>query len=501
MSVTGLLRIFFRWKRFGLFSLAACLLLTVVIAVARPLSYESQAILERKPARLSPQFGKSGEEFDVYRLTSESQRGATLMKSRYLLGQWYETLNAADIASQSPQQQEKGIHRLSSSLTVQPVSYTDLFVVKVRALSPDEARKRAQVLISLFSRWDMMQDREEAEQLVSLLRDRLKQVTSDLNAARRQLERQKASVELSLSGSARTRALEEDIQAKNGLFSDLTAELEGAEREVRNDAAPRTRVLAPPTLPGTPVHSYAQRVAIGFCVSLLLTAGLILLMEWQDPTLHRAQDVARVVPTLPVVTIPQVEGKLANAPPSYLSPLVDLILERHNSQQATVVQFSSFSEGDGKSAISESLAKVLSPELRVCLLHRSTLPGHLSPTLAVANDTEPVREVITGDAEALAGTQFSRLERQTTEPLEKVLMPLRKRYDVILLDNDTAPSTAPANALVGGADITCVLMSAGKTTRFALRSVRDQMERTPDQRYVFVLNRYRDPLPEWLRAY
>jgi len=278
MNLKELLNAIYPWRQAGLYAFVTCFVLGGAVALVRPLQYESQAILERKPVRLAPQLDpKEGEEFDVYRLTSESQRCVALMKSRYMLELWYDALR---LPARSPLQKERGMGQLKETLTVQPISYTDLFVVKVRANSPEAAHLRAGKLIEIFSKWDLYQDRHEAEQLVALLRNRLRQLTTELVQNRAKLEKEQGSSSISLVGSASSRQMEADIAARTGLYDRLTAELEGAERELSNDAVARTRVLAPPATPAMPITSRKAKLFIVFCLSVLLSFGFMFWLEW-----------------------------------------------------------------------------------------------------------------------------------------------------------------------------------------------------------------------------
>jgi hypothetical protein len=376
--------------------------------------------------------------------------------------------------------------RLQDTLAVQPVSYTDLFVVRVRAHSPEEAQRRAGLLTDFYAHWDSSEDRAEAQQLVGLLRSRLQQVTRELGQLRSRLQAQKAGLSLSLGGSASARQLEADIAARVATYDRLTAEIESAERPVRGDAAPRTRVLAPPTLPGKPVLSRPLMAFIALCLSLLLSAGLLCLLEWLDPTVRRTQDVAREAPSCPVIALPAfANGDFANGPSPHLSPLVNAIAERVARTGAAVVQFSSPSADDGKTAISTALAQLLAAEFRVCRLHRSQ-----APTLDAADEGAEPGAAENRPAEVTVGI---------AEPLEKRLRSLRERYEVVLIDNDTIAGSPAGTSLIGEADLSCLVVSAGKTSRYAIRALRNQFKRLPERPVFFLLNRFSDPLPSWLR--
>jgi uncharacterized protein involved in exopolysaccharide biosynthesis len=281
LRVRDLFQIILRWRRQAL-SLSLVLFgIVLILAVIRKPHYESQVILERKPIQITPIVPKEqNEQFDIYRLTSESQWSVALLKSRFILERWMEALGRP---ATTPLQKENELKRLYHSLTVQPISYTDLFMVKVRALSAEEANRRASVLVDVFSKWDLEQNRAKAQMMVDLLRRRLDQVNNELSAEWAKLKIQKANQSLSLSGSSATRQLELDINAKGKLYDMLTAELEEAERQLHIDELPRTRALAPPSLPGRPQMSRLKFIFLGLMASLLAGLVSVFLFEWQSP--------------------------------------------------------------------------------------------------------------------------------------------------------------------------------------------------------------------------
>jgi|GEM_PF-3336393 len=481
ITVTGLVRILFRRRRAAVITFLVSLLAGLALAWLKPLSYESQAILERKPAKISPQLSpREGEEFDVYRLTSESQRSVALLKSRYLLTQWFDALG---LPSTSPEDKEHEMNRLRSTLSVQPVSYTDLLTIKVRAPSPEKAQARNQTLIQLFSNWDVDQDRHEAGQLVTLLQQRMQRLSQEINQARNRLQAQKAALSLSLIGSAATRQLDAEISAKVNLQDNLLSELESAERSVRNDVDPRTRVLAPPTRPGSPVHSRGLMCALAVLLSVMLSVGWTAILEWLDPTVRRMQEIARRAPQIPVIVVPELpKGALMNGSAGYLNPLIGAVSEAATRKRPVIVQIASGADGDGKTTFSAALARALSAAFTVCVVHRSSTMEKENPTFTLGTRT------------------LAYVSTLPTELIEPQLSALRERYDVIILDTNALPQSAPGSWLLRQADITCWLISAGRTSRFMINTLVHNLSSAPEQRTFFVLNRFKDPLPAWFQS-
>src|SRR5262249_15601675 len=110
-SRTAFFRIFFRWRIEGTAAFTFLLPLFLLIAAVLPLQYESQVIVERKPAPFA--FHSSNIEFDMTRFTSETQRNVSILRSRYMLNQWAEALYGKEIQGR---EREKIIARLKKHL-------------------------------------------------------------------------------------------------------------------------------------------------------------------------------------------------------------------------------------------------------------------------------------------------------------------------------------------------------------------------------------------------
>ncbi len=485
MNFTGLLRVLFRWKYLGLFALALLLALTCEAGLVWPLKYESQVMLERKPNQVNMQENRQ-ESFDLNRLTSESQRSVALLKCRYMMEHW---LDALGITSQTPADREKELKRLYRSLTVQPVSYTDLFVVKVRASSPEEATRRAGILVNLYAKWDSDQIRQQTQEFTDLLRQRVNQMNEELSDAWARLKIQKGTQALSLSGTSSSRQLEQDITARGKLFDTLTTELEESERQLHNDKTARARVLTPPSVPGEPVLSRKEILILGTSASLLAALALILLLEWQDPTIRRSQDIVREVPSADsIMAIPALKkGQVAEDSSMYLGPLSDAIAKLVQSKGSAVVQIASPGDGDGKTTLSTTLARMLSSNFKVCLVHRDRSAGQAPGAGVVIKES--------GDY------KLSTMNLNMSEPFAKHITALKQDYNVVLVDTDSVVGSSPGSNLLPEAEMACVLVSAGRTSRYFFRAFRNELQRLPNQQLVFILNRYEDPLPRWLQPH
>ena len=456
----------------------------LLIAWRTPLQYESQAILERKPPKITPVVSKQDDEtFDVYRLTSESQRSVTLFKSRPMMEAW---LDAIGLKPATPRQRERELAKLAHSLTVQPVSYTDLFIVKVRATSPQEAQRRTTLLIDKFAAWDLEHNRQEMADLNRLLQDRMKTLNQTLGGSWSRLKAQKAGQALSLSGSSDAQQMQVKLTAEGKLYDMLTTELEETERQLQSDELSRTQRLADPSLPGKPVLSRLLRTVLAVCVGILGAFACVFFLEWQDPMIRRMQDIAREIPSYPVLAIPPLQRSTDDHSGGYLGPLADAVAEHVRAKKSMVIQFISPSDGEDKTAVCHNLARVLENDFNICLIHQA-------PSFAVAKEPAVVPQE--------RGNGIHALEVNTAEPLTKHLAPLKNLFNLFLLNTDNLKDMAPGSNLAQEADLICILMTAGQTSRYFLRALRHHLQRFPHQHMVFILNRYVDPLPSWLRSF
>lgn len=484
MNLTGLLRIAFRWKRAALVTFSLILAIGLLIAWRTPLSYQSQSILERKPPKITPVLSKQDDEtFDVYRLTSESQRSVTLFKSRAMMEAW---LDAIGIKPRTPLERERELAKLEHSLTVQPVSYTDLFIIKVRATSPEEAQRRVTLLVNTFTQWDLEHNRQEVIELNHLLQDRMQTLNRTLGNSWTRLKSQKAAQALSLSGSSAADQMQVQLTAEGKLYDMLTTELEETERQLQSDELSRTRRLAEPSLPGKPVFSHALRTVLALCLAILGAFACMFFLEWQDPMIRRMQDIAREIPSYPVLAIPPLQRSTDDHSGGYLGPLADAVAEHVRAKKSMVIQFISPSDGEDKTAVCHNLARVLENDFNICLIHQA-------PSFAVAKEPAVVPQE--------RGQGIHALEVNTAEPLTKHLAPLKNLFNLFLLNTDNLKDMAPGSNLAQEADLICILMTAGQTSRYFLRALRHHLQRFPHQHMVFILNRYVDPLPPWLRSF
>jgi hypothetical protein len=232
------------------------------------------------------------------------------------------------------------------------------------------------------------------------------------------------------------------------------------------------------------VLTRGQRLLLAFSSSLLGALALVFLVEWEDPKIRRSQDLARVMTPDSIISIPSLpQDQWTLQSPVYLSPLSEAITQQIQSKGSALVQFVSPTDGDGKTAISSAVAQILSQDRKVCLIHQVRTAAGMRTSQVIASGDYYVMDV------------------SMSEPLAQRLPSMAKDYGLILIDTDSVAGLAPSSTLIPNAEIVCVLVSAGHTSRHYFRSFKNEIQRFPDQRLVFILNRNEDPLPRWLQPH
>jgi len=485
MTLTGLLRILFRWKKVGLVTFAVIFILGGIVAILIPLKYEAQITIERKPVMISVE--PLDREFDLTRLTSETQRNISLLKSRFMMEKWLAGLG---ISLADEKEKEKELKKLESSLTVKPVNFTDMIVIRVKDNSPLEARKGVISLTELFTDWDKEQARQQAEKIIVLLRTRMEKVKENLVRQRADSHRYKLNQSLRLSGSIAESSVETEISSKEKLYDYLTRELEEAERRVDEKALQRIGIVAEPSVSTKPIQPRSLYWALAFSVSVLMALFLIFICEWQIPVVNRAGDIFHEIPSPTVAIIP----KLSGPRPSFeelkgsLGPLIEAMAETFRLKNSLVVQVASPAVGDGKTTLCEALARVArSFNAKTCIL----------------NVSPPKVGTAAGPFLSLAGASkedFAVVSLAPEVHLEAQIRKLKESYNAIFLDVDLAPGSLMGSNFVADVDITGIVVSAGRTSRKLLGIVEQQLKRFSYQKVFYILNRACDPLPSWLRS-
>lgn len=479
MTINALLRIFFRWKVSALVMFLASFGAGVFTAYRMPLYYEAEATVENKPLRVSAQ--RSATDFDMTRLTSDNQRNLAILKNRYLLERWQRAINPNSLAD--PKMEEKRLKRLGRSLSVKPVNFTDLYVIRVKGSTPEEARNRLEKFIDVYGTWDTGQRRSTEEATAELLRERLLVIRGRLRDAREQAQERKAGRPMRLSATTSDDVMEEIIAADEKLADSLSAELEGLEQRLRAATTDGMRVVLPITGSKTPVQSRAMLVVLALVVSLVLTGALVVLLEWQNPYVQRVGDIHRIMEDIPVIVMPRLrtaagfDTEFAVQANTLLAAVVNAVKEKGR----VVVQVVGGTDGDGKSVFLDWMTRMLAQSsLSVGLL--TYVPKRKNRTVSFSSSA--------GETEAFVDGSVA-LHQQ----IEKLL----SRHQVVLFDGGQPASPAEDGVLLSFADVICMVVGAGSTPRSHLQLWNRHVRRYSGQKPFVVVNPTRDPLPSWLR--
>ncbi|OGS17564.1 MAG: hypothetical protein A2219_01290 [Elusimicrobia bacterium RIFOXYA2_FULL_50_26] len=480
LTLDGLLRIMFRWQKIAWIVLILSLTVNMYIALSIPLKYESEVIIQRKQVRFSSSV--EDKEFDITRLTSEIQRTVTLLKSRFMIEKWNDALK---MTSSDPDINEKNISKLRNSLAVKPVNFTDFFVIKVKTPDPRESERKADVLAKVYISWDLDQSRQQAQQMISLLSNRMKLIRKDLSELRGKQKLYKRGEVLNLSGSVAVEEMQASLQAKEKLYDTLTFEMEQAERQLEGDKLRQIHIIATPTVSLKPIIPRSKLILIAIVLSLILMFQSIIFMEWQDPSVRRIGDIYGLSNTDNVITIPRL-GKIEYWEKDYaafFTPVLSSILSTMESKGFCLVHILSPAHGDGKTAIGSLLAKTVALSNKSCCLIN----------LDVKKTVDLSNKILES-----SGVSYFQMEPDKQE-FEKVIGQLRRTYQAVFLDIASHHGGYFCNNHERQADITCLIVKAGKTSRNLLKTSIMRLSSNTNQKLTYILNYYEEPIPKWLR--
>jgi hypothetical protein len=134
-----------------------------------------------------------------------------------------------------------------------------------------------------------------------------------------------------------------------------------------------------------------------------------------------------------------------------------------------------------------------------------TIPAHpdgslapeLAPYLSLAADVIGKHARAQGSA-LIQFVSASDAEGQTTL-YRSLAHALSGDFQILLTDHSLG--IAPLDGtLTQTIKLTCILVTAGRTSRYFLRALRNSLQRFPNQNFLFILNHYEDPLPAWIRS-
>lgn len=467
-----LIRILLRWRKYGAAVFMVFSSLGVLCSLKLPPRYEAQAIIEKRAPPVSTKI--SADEFSMTRFTSETQRSVTLLKSPQMTQAW---LSALGMLPSDTAEMEKEVKRFQGSLAVRPVNFTDMFVLKVTATSPDDAKRRLEALMSAYTDWETSDAQRRSEDAISLLRGQIRRLEVDLAGERTSLKGTRQRGPLELSGSVVENDAEMRLRAKENLYEKLLLQLEDAERlltALKTDSP--IHVAAPPTVARDMSYSPSRMILAGILLGLFAGLAAAFLLEWADPSVRRVGDLRLRFPLVPIIPIPRLPEWARHV----AEPVVDDLSPRVRDKGRAVVQVAGPVTDPEKREFCAHFAREMSLlGLRPCVIRR----GKAAPPEVSACQTAPVEEIFWD------GRQI----------LTKTLEDCKGRFDVLILNVDADPDDFLWKGPHAAADILCLLLSAGETRRSWVDAARNIQRGMEGKKTVLFLQNAEDPLPRWLR--
>jgi succinoglycan biosynthesis transport protein ExoP len=289
----------------------------------------------------------------------------------------------------------------------------------------------------------------------------------------------------------------------------------------QNDMADLSRagsvsVVEPAVVPTSPVKpQMLLNVALGLIAGLVVSGGLVLLMEYLDDTVKSEEDVERVsgLTTLGMVTR---FGRRASREPvsgyGSRSPTAEAYRAIRTSVQfatmdrpGQVLLVTSPNAGDGKSTTAANLAVTMaSAGKRVVLVDADLRKPTLHNVFRLENKVGLTSALLSGNGarSCIQSSSFDNLSVLTSGPLppnpsellssprmRDLVEALRREADAVILDSPPALVVTDATLLAALADGTVLVAEAGRSRSGALRQAVDGLGRATDSLLGVVLNK------------
>jgi capsular exopolysaccharide synthesis family protein len=425
-----------------------------------PTTYSSQADLQISPIDISD---TTYVGVSVFRSISSDPTSNVLTLARYL-----NTPATAQIVKQRLHLSESP-DQLLKSISVQPLSQTNIVSVDASAASPTLARDLADAFVD------------------ATIARRTQQVQSDAKAVITRLQQQIASSNPKVSGS----------------LSVLQARL-AALRSLIGLPDPTVSVLNRAQVPTTPDKPSASLVVIATALAgLLLGFGAALFSDSIGGKLRR-EDELLVRDRLPVLArVPRMSESMlrdyfsgrSNLPPSAWEAYRTLrtnVLRAPHTTKTPVVLVTSAMAGEGKTLTAVNLAVTLAAQNMQVLL----VDGDFRrPMVAGIFRVPPPKDgfgasFIRGNPEAAIAavpgyeslrvllpslSHMSQIDLLDAERVEHLFDSIRGHADVIVVDSAPATEVSDALLLASAADLTLIAVRIGYTRRNRLDALRESL--------------------------
>jgi succinoglycan biosynthesis transport protein ExoP len=324
-------------------------------------------------------------------------------------------------------------------------------------------------------------------------------------------------------------ALETDqtkLDAINARIAALQTKIDNAQRTyiqmgaLLNQSAGRyITLIAPASLPTAPVSpNILQNVLLAAVAGLVLSVGVVLLLEYLDDTIKNAEDVQRVMGHSTLGSIARVG--LVRKPGDVLvtlryphSPAAeDFRSLRTNLRYAGienpggVLLVTSANPAEGKTTIAANLAIAMAQAgKRVALVDADLRRPGVDRVFGLENETgltalfldEPMAPEAALQSSPVPGLKIltsGELPPNPAEMLEsrrmtEILQQLRQQFDMVIIDSPPALVVADANILASRCSGAILVMDSGRTRTDAARKVVETLTRSQVKLLGVALNR------------
>jgi succinoglycan biosynthesis transport protein ExoP len=312
-------------------------------------------------------------------------------------------------------------------------------------------------------------------------------------------------------------SVESDDPALAATLANGTAQAFIAENDITDLSRPGSvSVVEQATMPTSPVKpQVAFNLALGLLASLLVTVGLVLLMEYLDDTVKSEQDVERVAGLTTLGMVARFGRRRSRQPVSGYgsrSPAAEAYRAIRTSVQfatmdrpGQVLLVTSPNAGDGKSTTAANLAVTMaSAGKRVVLVDGDLRKPSLHQIFNLENRMGLTSALLSGNGArtCIQSSGFDNLSVLTSGPLppnpsellssprmRDLVETLRWEADAVVMDSPPALVVTDATLLAALADGTILVAEAGRTRSAALRQAVDGLSRATDRLSGVVLNK------------
>jgi non-specific protein-tyrosine kinase len=417
---------------------------------------------------------------------------------------------------------------LQDKVQAKPILDTQLMEISVEDTDPHRAKRIAdEITRQLILQSPTTTVNEDQEAYRAFVKDQLADLQQKIIAAQQKLPELEAALDLETTAEGVRRRQDEidGLQAKLSTWQSNYASLLGFVQESEEGINFLT-VIEPATLPAQPANASLERdVLLAMMVGLILSAGLVFLLEYLDDTIKTTDDVRRVLGLTALGTIPKIEplrqngrsqGQMVAVQETASSPTAEAYRTlRTNVQFSTLIMtrsantllVTSSGAGEGKSTTAANLAVVMAHAgKRVIVVDTDLRRPILHKLFGVSNEVGLtdllVNKTLTLEA-VMAKTAIDNLQVLPSGPLppnaadflsseqmEGLIAHLTEQADMVIFDSPPLLVVTDARILATRLGATLLVIEAGRTRSEVCRRGVEVLEQVGVNPLGVVLNRF-----------